>query len=185
MASKTSEGLTPQKRLFCKAYILTGVIDQSVRIAFPGMAPKSNGVKGAKLMGESEVINYIKELQLKTQGDDATVISKKKQILDELDLISFQDPRNIYPEGTEERKELDAMGPASRTIRSIEITTENIGEVMIRRTVKYTLHDKLKALELRGKNLKLYTDVMDGTGDVVNPTPYRMPDNGMRDEVDG
>lgn len=185
MASKTSEGLTPQKRLFCKAYILTGVIDQAVRVAFPGMSIKANGVKGARMMGEPEVINYIKELQIKTQGDDDVVIGKKKQILDELDLISFQDPREVYPKGTQERKELDDMGAASRTIRSIEVVTDHIGEVLIRRTVKYTFHDKLKALELRGKNLKLYTDVMDSTGEVVNPVPYKLPDNGMRDEVDG
>jgi hypothetical protein len=183
--SNDAKGLNTQKRLFCKAFILTGSLQQSTQIAYPGTTPSYAEVKGCRLMKDPAVINHIKELEVKTQGTEDDVVKKKKQILDELDLICFQDPRNIYPPESEERKELDAMGPASRTIKSIEIITETIGDVLIRRTTKYYLHDKLKALELRGKNLKLYTDLMEHYGDVTNPIPYKLPDNGMRESVDG
>lgn len=176
------DGLNPQKRLFCKAFILTGSLQQSAKIAYPDISKGFSEVKGNRLMKDAAVIKYLKELEIKTQGTMDETVRKKQKILDELELVGFSDPRNIFSKSSEEGKNLAEMGEAAKTISTIKIITENIGEIVIRKTVEYRFHDKLKALELRGKNLKLYTEVMEA-GEIVNPTPYRLPDNGMREEV--
>lgn len=177
------DGLTPQKRLFCKAFILTGELANSVRIAYPDVKHECIDVKANRLKKDPHVVAYLKILEEKTQGTMEDAVKKGKKILDELELVGFQDPRNIFPKDSEEGKFLAQVGDAARTIASIEITTDHIGEVQIRKTTRFKFHDKLKALELRGKNLQLYTDIVKHEGEIVSPQIYRLPDNGMREKA--
>jgi hypothetical protein len=183
--SKDKDGLSPQKRLFCKAFILIGNLEQSVRIAYPGINKNYAAQKANRLMKDQYVLNHLKELEIKSQGTENETAEISKKILNELEIVGFSDPRSIYPKDSDIGKELATMGDAAKMIKAIEIVTETIGECTIRNTKKYHFHDKLKALELRGKNIKLYTEVMNHTGEIVNPIPYKLPDNGMREPVSG
>jgi hypothetical protein len=91
----------------------------------------------------------------------------KERILQELRTIGLVDIRDLINEEGGLRPKSEWPEEVSRSISSIEITElredgEGIGEVK-----KIRLNDKIKALELVGKNLRLFTDKVELSGQVT------------------
>ena len=171
--------MNPRTILFCHRYVLCNNETQAASEAYPKLTRESAANKGYTLLKNPAVKKYIAKLQEEIHGSKEQVTDKAKQVLDELDLVGFSDIRVFFPEGTEERKFLDRAGISARAVESIEITENRYGvgpDVRVEKNTKFKLHNKMKALELRGKNLKLYTDLIQGV--VITKPEVYVPDNG-------
>jgi len=152
--------LTQKQENFCLAYIKTGNASEAYRQAYNAekMKPDSITVNASKLLSDANIALRIKEL-----GAPVVVAAQvsAKQVIDELARIAFFDVGQLYnDDGT--LKEMSQLG--SEITRAIHSTKQRIekqgqdkedwAEIKEIRT-----HDKLKALELLGKTIALFTDV--------------------------
>ena len=154
--------------------------------ARPGLKNRNGeATAAAKLMQMPHIKKMIADLEIDIEGQRDDVVAKSKKILDELEMVGFFDLRKMFDHGTEERAMLDKLGDEARAVSRIKIkkTKYRKKDVLDREEdveIDVWIHDKMKALELRGKNLKLYTDVVADGGKVVSPEIYSLPDNGTK-----
>jgi hypothetical protein len=159
---------------------------EAMEKARPDLKNRNGAKKAATLiLKKPHIKKMIADLEIDIEGTKKDVINKSNKILDELEMVGFFDIRKMFVEGTEERKMLDRLGDDARAISRVKIKrTKYKSDDHLKREedveIDVWVHDKMKALELRGKNLKLYTDVMDHNHDVVSPSIYSLPDNGTR-----
>ena len=152
--------LTQKQENFCLAYIKTGNASEAYRQSYNAekMSEKQIWEESSKLNSNPKVAQRIKELG--TPIVEAAQVSAK-QVIDELARIAFFDVGQLYNnDGT--LKEMSQLG--SEITRAIHSTKQRIekqgqdkedwAEIKEIRT-----HDKLKALELLGKTIALFTDV--------------------------
>jgi hypothetical protein len=175
--------LPPAVQLFCHRYIITGNKTKSIEEAFKTIRGKSAKVKACRLLDRADVKKYVASLQKDIHGTKEEVVDVAKNVLAELDLIGFSDIKDFFEDGTKESDYLKKIGRNTRAIESLEITDDLIGGVVQRKTMKIKLHSKIKGLEWRGKNLKLYTDMVEGTI-ITKPETY-VPDNGRNRPANG
>lgn len=153
---------------------------EAMERARPDLKNRNGARKAATLLlKRPHIKKMIADLEIDIEGTKKEVREKSNKILNELELIGFSDIRKMFPVGTEERELLDRLGDEARAVSKIEIKVTKFLDQREEKETKIWYHDKIRALELRGKNLKLYTDVMDHR-DVVSPGIYSLPDNGTR-----
>lgn len=139
-----------------------------------GYSSRGASTQGARLLANAEIRKLI-------DAADAKVLEKVEakgdRVLAELGHIGFQDPIGIFnTDGT--LKHLETMAPeVRRTIKSLEFEElwegnhandkdgESAGRFVAGRIVKITFWDKVKGLELLGKNQKLWTEKIEVTAD--------------------
>jgi len=143
----------------------------------------------AKYLKSPEVKDLISKLEEKIHGSKEKLVEKAEQILKELDIVSFFDPRKMFDEGTDERKILDRLGDDARAVSRIKIkkTYFNKDDNQKRDEEIETdvwICDKIKALTKYGEHFKLYSQVMKHEHEIKHPT-WGIPDNGTRKESDG
>ena len=152
--------LTQKQENFCLAYIKTGNASEAYRQSYDAEKMKDTTIteRASRLLKEYNISARIKEL-------GAPIIESAqvsaKQVIEELARIAFFDVGLLYNEdGTlKEISQLDSN--ITRAIHSTKQRIEKQGqdkedwaEIKEIRT-----HDKLKALELLGKTIALFTDV--------------------------
>lgn len=152
--------LTQKQENFCLAYIKTGNASEAYRQSYNAskMKPETITERASRLLKEYNISTRIKELG--TPIIESAQVSAK-QVIEELARIAFFDVGLLYNEdGTlKEMAQLDSN--ITRAIHSTKQRIEKQGqdkedwaEIKEIRT-----HDKLKALELLGKTIALFTDV--------------------------
>ena len=167
---------SPQDKFACHRYSIHGVKERAIQEAFPHLNGRSAMAKANRFFKKTHINEYLSSIASEIHGSKDKVVDAAKMVLDELDLIGFSDIKDYFPEGSKEAEFLKGMGKKSRAIESFEITDDLIGGVVQRKTIKFKLHSKVKSLELRGKNLKLYTDMIQGV--IVTKPEVYVPDNG-------
>ena len=78
------------------------------------------------------------------------------------------------------------MGAASKAISEIEYEEVKIPDTeAIKVWGKIKFHNKTQALRMLGEHHKLYTQLVDHTGEIKSPVDqgYKLPDNGMSNEA--
>lgn len=184
MGKKTDKGiLPPAEVLFCHRYAIHNIQERAAREAFPQLKGRSANIKADRLLKKPAILKYLTELQTEIHGSKEDVVDTAKMVLAELDIIGFSDIKDFYEPTSDEGKYLAKMGKNSRAIELLEITDDLIGGVVQRKTMKIKLHSKIKGLEWRGKNLKLFTEMIEGTV-ITKPETY-VPDNGRNRPVNG
>lgn len=141
-------------------------------------------VQASKLLKQKVVIELIKDFEEKIQGGRDKIEEKAKEILKELDTISFTDLRKVYPVGTPVGDILAPMGEMARAVSELKINETVVDGKVATRQTDIKFHNKMQALKLYGEHFKLYTQVLANDEDVVRPEIYRLPDNGMSDSVE-
>lgn len=174
--------LPPAVQLFCHRYVLHSNKTKAAEEAYKTLKGKSAEVKAARLLDKPEVLRYIVDLQTQINGSKEEAIDVAKQVLAELDLVGFSDIKDYYTPESSEGQYLAKIGKNTRAIESLEVTDDLIGGVVQRKTMKIKLHSKIKGLELRGKNLKLFTEMIQGVV-VTKPETY-VPANGRNQPID-
>lgn len=133
-------------------------------------------VKGSAYLNHPIVQEILQEsAERLTREADVT----EKMIKDELRKLAFFDIRKLYKDDGTPRaiSELDDDTAAAVVgLDSVNIgnSDQGIGQV-----IKYKLADKKGALELLGKNLKMWTDKVDHSNDDGSLSPKNVPDEDL------
>ena len=144
-----------QEDLFCNNYIIHFNATQSAKDA--GYSIKSARELGYRLLRNVHI--QVKIKQLIDKRTDRLEVSQDR-VVHELMAVAFSDIKNyLTDEGAIDFKELKDSD--SNVVKSYEEnTTVTDGEKFSNTKIvkKFQLHDKMKALELLGKHLAMYTD---------------------------
>ena len=144
-----------------------------------------------KGMRYSNVINWIYgdegrqksyEVALEARGEFVA-----QKILNELDKLGFSDVRKLFNDDGSIKEVSQLDDDTAAAIAGIEIqecVEDKDGNVVVPRTRKIKIIDKLKAIEMLGRNLKMFTDKVEHSGkvsleDLVNGSLKKEPEKEL------
>lgn len=152
MAKKNKErGLTPKQKRFVEEYLIDLNATAAARRA--GYSVKTADRIGPELLGKTCVSNAIEAAKAKRSA--RTEITQDR-VLKELARIAFLDPRKVFKWGPGGVTLLPSEGLTEDDAAAISEVSESTSESG--GSIKGKLLDKLKALELLGKHLGMFTD---------------------------
>ena len=166
------KGLTKKRRAFCFEFIVDQCGSAAAKRA--GYSGNDNvlAVTASRLLKRPEVRGFIQHL-LDERAARTEITADK--VLVELAKLGFSDIRNLFTSDGKlmALENLDAA--TASAVQSIKITAKQSGEVdangnkVYEDVIDIKLVDKISALEKLGKNLKLFTDKVEHSGDAENP----------------
>lgn len=152
-----------------KAFATEYVIDYNATQAAirAGYSEKTAYSQGARLLKNDEIQEAVKELE--EAASERTAITKD-MVLRELARVAFVDPRKLFDEEGRP-KDIRFLDPGTAAaLSSVDIYEEfdYIGDEkeLTGYTKKYKWSDKLRALEMLGKHLGMFTDKVHVEGTV-------------------
>lgn len=154
-----SEKITPKMGLFVARYLIHGNATLAAKEA--GYAGASAHVTGAKLLKNAKVAAAIAERKAR-QNERLELTADK--VLRELMKCAIWDIRDLYDEAGNLRAITDLDEITRAAIAGIDVETREVevtglaGTFARSVTRKFKMVDKVRALELLGKNQKLFTD---------------------------
>lgn len=161
--------LTPKQEQFCLEYLKDGNASRAYRTAYNVTTTKDTtiNVQALKILKNHKVATRIGELGEKhAKKNDVTA----ERIIKELAGIAFFDVQNLYNNDGTLKQITELSSEVTRAIHSTKQRMEKQGadkedwaEIKEVKT-----HDKLKALELLGKTLAMFTDRQELSGNVDN-----------------
>jgi len=164
--------ITRQQILFCYEFVNSNFNQTKAALA-ANYSKRSASQIANRLLKQDKIQEKINEIMQKKMSEiDVTTTD----VVQELKLLAFSDIKNIL---SWDDKQI-AIVPSSKLkefskcIKSISLIEKEIpfeigkGQTTntILRKVRIELHDKLKALELIGKNLKMFTDKVEMSGNI-------------------
>lgn len=171
-----------RERLFCHEYILCKFNGTKAAIR-AGFAKKSARVTAARLLTKANIKAEITRLTEELLGKKK---AKAGDVINELAEVAFSDLAKMakFNGETLSFKSFKEMGAASRTVRSIVLNRtpsgkDDKGNPIFEDHIKLVQHDKIRALELLGRHMELFTEKVDITsgGEILRPKII-LPDNG-------
>ena len=170
MAKDKTSGLTDKQLLFCQYYIISLNASESARKA--GYSDKTAQQVSSRLLLNVVIQAEIQKLMNK-RADKLEITAE--MVLSELANLGFSDIKEFFDEGYS-IKMLADLKDKSKCIQSIQID-DTSGEFGNSRSVKFKLHDKLRALENICKHISFYaptkTDIT-SKGEAINTDPFKM-----------
>ena len=155
-----SEKLTAQQELFCHEYLVDLNATEAAKRA--GYSKKTARTQGSRLLTNVAIMTRIQEL-LAPKIEKIEITAEK--VIQELGRIAFAKMTDVARwthSGMEFIPSRDLTEDQAATILMVsESTNQHGGSLRIQQ------HDKLKALELLGKHLKLYTDKVEHSGNLT------------------
>jgi phage terminase small subunit len=149
--STTSTLLNDRQELFCQEYLVD--LNGSAAAVRAGYSEKGSRVAASKLMDRLEVRQRIQELMNeRTERVQVTA----DEVLQELLAIAKVDINAIFGPSGELLPISEIPEATRRAIASVDVYKDFTEGVEIGETKKIKLWDKLRALELLGKHLKLF-----------------------------
>lgn len=158
--------LTELEERFCHAYLGHFCATQAYLAVCPHVKPSSARNLGSRLYAKVHVKERIKEL---TGRVLAGSVMTKQQVLEELDRLANSDISEMQdPETLDFVRDLRSLPlGARRSLRSVKVKHyparhNKQGEEIApaHDLLEFTVHDKLKALEMLGKYHKLYDELL-------------------------
>lgn len=135
--------LTEKKKAFCQQYMVDKNGKQAAIRA--GYSAKTAAAKASMLLAEPEVKLYLQELMAPLKMD-LTVTAER--VLNELARIAFHDVASFYDEKGKLKDLKDLTEDQRAAISEVDATAKRL-----------KLHDKMGALSMLGKHLKLFTEL--------------------------
>jgi phage terminase small subunit len=167
MSKKPLNKKAEKIRMFCREYVKDFNGTRAARAA--GFAASGAHVQASRLLKNTTVQEYIARL---TQGTAKRAKMDGDAVLLELKKLALADLRPLFDANGKLKDTKDWPDDLAVAVSSVKIkeNRNRAGEV-VGHTKELKLWDKTKALELIGKNLKLFTDKLELGGDVsVNVT---------------
>jgi len=169
------EKLTIKQEKFCQEYLINlGNASKAYRVAYNASKMKDKQVweEASKLLATPKVAQRVAELSEEALKRNNITVDK---VLNEIATIAFLDMKEFYCEDNRLKSIHEIEETARRAIHSITTreernkVTDDIEIIHDIKTIKSS--DKLKALELLGKYLKMFTDKVEhsGTLEVIDP----------------
>ena len=157
--------MTPKEAAFCEEYVVD--LNSTQAAIRAGYAKKTAGVTGCQKLKKPNIAARIEELKKERQEKTGL---KAADVVEAIARIAFVDPRQLFDDGgqIDPRKLSDDM---AKVVAGIEPSQHG---------TKIKLNDRLKALELLGRHMSLFSDKIEHRiteGKVV----ITIPDNGRGD----
>lgn len=177
---KADDGLTNKQRMFCHEYIVDLNMTQAAIRA--GYSKTSAHDIGSENLKKPEIKKKVDALM--AERAKRTEITADR-VLNELAKIGFADVRRIFNDADGLLKPSGIDDITAAAIQSIEVVSRPSAEVdedgnrEIEYVHKIKLTDKKGALELLGKNLKMFTDKHELTGAGGGPIVTANIEDGM------
>ena len=170
MAKKKQYKYSIKELAFCYEYIANqGNATQAYKASYSAKKDSVAGSEAHKLLKKPKIQVKIEEL---TKKHFKSLGYKAEDVLRELAVLAFSDMSNhIDFDGNKiDVKSFEDMGINTRCVKKFEIQEQYLGskdeENILGRKLKFELHDKKGSLELLGKNLKLFTDKVEHSGNI-------------------
>ena len=161
MAKK--EKLNEKQKRFCREYLIDYNGTQAAIRA--GYSAESARNQSSRMMTNDDIRDFIFELQ--DRRSRRLDVSADRVIL-ELSRVAFSDPADFYDENGNLLSIPNIPEDARKSLSGLEVTEEYEGfgreRVPAGFTKKIKRWDKVKALELLGKHLKMFTEKHEHTG---------------------
>jgi len=152
--------MTDKQKVFCEEYLIDLNATQAAIRA--GYSVKTANEQGARLLANVSVQNEIEKL--KAERSRRTGITADR-VLQELARIGFVNPMDVIdPTDATVQGHANADDMAAIASVKVKVIPGKYGDDGFEREVR--LHDKVKALELMGKHLGMFTDRVDLNGNV-------------------
>ncbi len=124
-------------------------------------------------MRYSNIVNWIYESEERKKSYEAALEARgeyvAQEILAELKKLGFSDIRKLFNDDGSIKEVSQLDDDTAAAIAGIEIQEEvcdKDGKTVVPRTRKIKVVDKLKAIEMLGRNLKMFTDKVEHSGKV-------------------
>lgn len=154
--------LTPKQERFCLEYMKD--LNATQAAVRTGYSEKAAEVQGHRMLRNVKVATRIQALMNKrSQKLEITA----DLVLQEILKLAQFDIADIYDESGKLLPVKDIPERARKALVGIDIYTDFTEGVEVGETKKVKMADKLRALELLGKHLKLFTDRVEHTGKVT------------------
>jgi len=149
--------LTDKQKRFANEYLID--LNAAQAAIRTGYSENSAKEQGARLLTNDNIKKYI-DKRLDKQSDNNTLLIAK--VIKELQKIGFSDI-NDYLEWDEKTGKIIPSKDIDTTVLSQVIITEKHltskqDTELVQRDIKFKMHDKIKALDILSKYLKLYSD---------------------------
>lgn len=156
--------MTPKQERFCQEYLVD--LNASQAAIRAGYSKRTAGSQGDRLLKKVETATRIQELK-KTRVERTEVTAD--QVINALARIANIDPRRMYDER-------GVMIPPSNLPDDIAMAVAGIehGD----KGIKIKLNDRLKALELLGRHLAMFTDKVESSVRLGGNVTIYLPENG-------
>lgn len=161
-------GLSPAQRLFADTWLVCDNVTQAAMKA--GYAAKSAHSQGSRLLKHGKVKAYLdqKRTAVVTKADKKFDITIDRVLL-ELSRIAFGDIRQIFDDKGQLKPVHELTDDVAAAIASIEVeerySRDGVLEGYVRKIKKA---DKLKALDMLGRYLKMWESDKSGEKNVLN-----------------
>lgn len=170
--------LNAQQKKFARIYAKKGHVTNAAKAA--GYSPKTAYSQGSDLLKKPEVAQYVAQLQERAARRAEITVAK---VLAELGKHAFADIARLYDDNGNLLSMQDIPKSARVTLQSVEVDEIYSGRgesrMKIGETKKVRMTDKLKALELLGRHLKMFTDVTQLQNPDGGPIAFlQLPSNG-------
>ena len=169
--------MTPKQARFVDEYLID--LNASAAYLRAGYKTGNSNVCGSRLLANASIQAAIQSAQAKLA--DRTGITQDR-VLRELSRVAFGNKRDLMtwgPGGVSLIDSATLTDDAAAMVAEVAETTSETGG-----SIRLKTHDKVKALELIGRHLGMFTDKVEVTGKdgaALSVTVY-MPDNGRDDE---
>jgi len=158
--------MNPKQERFCEEYIIDLNATQAAKRA--GYSEKTANEQGSQLLAILSIQERIQEL-IKERSEKTKITAER--VLEELALIGFSDITDlieIEENGLIIAKRFEDMPKGAsrllkavkedRIIREVSRPGSKTEEMVVHDKVKYEIWDKMKALEMIGRHLVMFTD---------------------------
>lgn len=148
--------LTPKQQCFVEEYIVDLNATQAAIRA--GYSARSAVVTGARLLANANVAAAVQSL--KDERSQRTEVTADR-VLKALAAVAFGDVRALFNEDGNMIQPSKLSDEAASMVAGIEIVTSAKGDGEVERVAKIKTNDRLRALELIGRHLSMFTDKLE------------------------
>jgi phage terminase small subunit len=157
-----TKGLTAKQFLFCQEYIKD--LNGSRAATAAGFKEHSASAAASRMLDWPHIQEHIQMLMDKRankMGIDADRVLKSILAIAEFDIGDLYTPEGVLKPVHQMPKEVRQILSGVK-VGEIKVDGERVGEM-----VEPKIPDRLKALELLGRHLKLFTDKIEHSGDIT------------------
>ena len=164
--------LTPKQKMFCQEYIKDLNATQAAIRA--GYSEKTSYSIGNENLNKPEISEYIQALSEKRS--ERTEITAD-MVVKELAKIAFMKESEFYSDDGDVKALSELSEDQKSALASYQFKRVNLGEGEFLDVPVFKAQDKMKALELLGKHLAIFTEKIEHSGEItITPAEWMKRD---------